>query len=319
MSSPIFIYFLADGEIWVSNDIQKYPPVPQYPDVSPGLPGTIDAIFKISGEVKYQQLGTIVGQILISFNDAVGTELGAAAPYGILAAAGITNASAATTIVPNPPVVIGSFPTTSITGFNPPLATIDNTDAAAAQAAALVAYNYYSSLTFTSLGGSIDLSTSNGSGGNVYTPGNYSFGAALMSTGIVLNGAGTYIFKGSSTINLASGQSIIPTNGATASNVVWLVGSSLTTVANSNFVGTILANTSITLGGGTLVGRALAGVVTSSGAVTIAASTAITLPEATGAANAVGTLQNVGINNAATLVTRYGLTGGNGRNGIEIV
>ena len=42
--------------------------------------------------------------------------------------------------------------------------------------------------------------------------------------------------------------------------------------------GNILANTSITLGGGTLNGRALAGIVTSSGAVTIAAAEVITVP-----------------------------------------
>src|ERR1700676_1840670 len=43
-------------------------------------------------------------------------------------------------------------------------------------------------------------------------------------------------------------------------------------------VGNILANTSITLGGGTLNGRALAGIVTTSGAVTISTATALTVP-----------------------------------------
>jgi hypothetical protein len=198
---------------------------------------------------------------------------GRSSAYAVLAAAGITNTGGS--VISGG--VIGSFPTTSITGFPPGQASIDNTDAAGAITDALVLYNALSALAFTSLGGALDLSTAF-SGSNVVTPGNYSFGAATCSTGLVLNGAGIYIFKGSSTINLASGQSITLTNGATAANVVWLVGSSLTTVATSTFVGNILANTSITLGGGTLTGRAFAGVVTSSGAVSISAATAITAP-----------------------------------------
>lgn len=198
---------------------------------------------------------------------------GRSSAYAVLAAAGITNTGGS--VISGG--VIGSFPTTSITGFPPGQASIDNTDASGALTDALVLYNALSALAFTSLGGALDLSTAF-AGSNVVTPGNYSFGAATCSTGLVLNGAGIYIFKGSSTINLASGQSITLTNGATAANVVWLVGSSLTTVATSTFVGNILANTSITLGGGTLTGRAFAGVVTVSGAVSISAATAITSP-----------------------------------------
>jgi hypothetical protein len=198
---------------------------------------------------------------------------GRSSAYAVLAAAGITNTGSS--VISGG--VIGSFPTASITGFPPGQATIDNADAAGALADALVLYNALSALTFVSLGGALDLSTAF-SGSNVVTPGNYSFGAATCSQGLVLSGAGVYIFKGSSTVNLASGKAITLTNGATAANVYWLVGSSLTTVATSTFVGNILANTSITLGGGTLNGRALAGVVTSSGAVSISAMTAITAP-----------------------------------------
>ena len=201
-------------------------------------------------------------------------QLGIAAKYAILAAAGITNTGA--TVVAAP-AVIGSFPTTTIT-FDGGTATVDNLDAAAAQIAANAAYLHYAGLVFTSLGGALNLSTAF-SGSNIVTPGNYSFGAATCSTGLVLNGAGTYIFKGSSTINLASGQSITFSGGATLANttVIWLVGSSFTSVATSNMVGTILADTSITLGGGTLAGRAFAGCVTSSGAVTIAAANNVTV------------------------------------------
>jgi hypothetical protein len=210
--------------------------------------------------------------------------LGAAGNYALLAYSGVTNTGSSTINGGN----VGSFPTESITGIFqsdggagqiiPPY-IVDNAGAAQARIDGLAAYTAYAALSFTSLGGALDLSTSNGSGGNTYVPGNYSFGAATMSTGIVLNGAGTYIFKGSSTINLASGQSVTFAGNATAANttVIWLVGSSFTSVATSNMVGTILAYTSITLGGGTLVGRALA-VGGGNGAVTIAAAMVITNP-----------------------------------------
>src|SRR5208282_5787328 len=65
-------------------------------------------------------------------------------------------------------------------------------------------------------------------------------------------------------------------NGAQAANVVWVVGSSWTSITPSTTVGNILAVTSITLGGGTLQGRALA-----SAAITLAAAgTVVAAPPA---------------------------------------
>jgi hypothetical protein len=209
--------------------------------------------------------------------------LGAAGKYALLAYSGVTNTGSSTINGGN----VGSFPTASITGIFqsdggagqiiPPY-VIDNAGAAQARIDGLAAYTAYAALSFTSLGGALDLSTAF-TGSNIVVPGNYSFGAATCSAGLVLNGPGVYIFKGSSTINLASGQSVTFSGGATAANttVIWLVGSSFTSVATSNMVGTILAVTSITLGGGTLVGRALA-VGSGNGAVTIAAAMVITNP-----------------------------------------
>jgi hypothetical protein len=62
-------------------------------------------------------------------------------------------------------------------------------------------------------------------------------------------------------------------NGATAANVVFVAGSSFTSVATSTMNGNILAAVSITLGGGVQNGRALA----NTGAVTIAAATNVTV------------------------------------------
>lgn len=209
-------------------------------------------------------------------------QLGSSAAYAILAAAGITNTGSSVITGGN----VGSYPTATITPgawtLTPP-AVIDNTNAQAAQTAALLAYNYYAGLTPT-LSGLSDLSTGgNGSTPATYLPGVYSGSSSLtMPSGIVLDAQGNagavFVFIAGSTINLASGQSVTLINGAQASNVFWIVGSYFTAVATSTMVGTILANTSITLGGGTLNGRAIAGIVTVSGAVTIAAATNITVP-----------------------------------------
>lgn len=218
----------------------------------------------------------------------VQTQLGVAANYELLAAAGISNTGNTVITGGN----IGTFPTPSITGFPPgvvtPPNTIDNTDAAAAQAAALVAYNFYSALPFTSLSASsANLSVlGNGSSASTYTPGNYSAGSSMdIPTSITLDAQGNpnaiFVFKSGSTLTLESGASVLLVNGANAANIVWLVGSSYTSVYNGSssvMNGNILANTSITLGGGILNGRALGGIVTTSGAITIAAAVTATTP-----------------------------------------
>lgn len=213
------------------------------------------------------------------------SQLGVAGAYALLAAAGITNTGGTVITGGN----VGSYPTATITpgGWTlVPPAVVDNADAQAAQAAALVAYNYYSALTFTSLSGSTaNLSVlGNGSSASTYTAGNYSAGSSMdIPTSITLDAQGNpnaiFVFKAGSTITLESNQSVLLINGAQANNVFWIVGSSFTQIGTTGVMnGNILANTSITLDGGTLNGRALAGIVTTSGAITIAAAEAITVP-----------------------------------------
>lgn len=222
-----------------------------------------------------------------SGGSAVTTQLGSAANYEILAAAGITNTGSTVVVGGN----IGTFPTPAIVGFPPGAVTppfaIDNVHAQAAQAAALVAYNFYSGLAFTSLSGSsANLSVlGNGANNHTYTPGNYSAGTSMdIPTDITLDAQGNanalFVFKSGSTLTLESNASVLLINGAQAANVVWIVGSSYTSVFGTVSVmnGNILANTSITLGGGVLNGRALAGIVTTSGAVTLASAVAATVP-----------------------------------------
>lgn len=207
---------------------------------------------------------------------SVTSQLLTAANYALLAAAGITNTGS--TVITNG--VIGSYPTASIT-LGGMTATVDNADAHQAQIDALAAYNYFSGLAFTALA-SGDMATSGVGGGATYNAGNYSGGALDIPTSITLDAQGNanavFIFKAASTTVLHSGASVILANGAQAQNVIWLVGSSFSSVATSTMSGTILADTSITLGGGTLNGRALAGVVTVSGAIVISAANNVNVP-----------------------------------------
>jgi hypothetical protein len=212
------------------------------------------------------------------------------ANYALNAYSGITNTGSTVIAGGN----IGSFPTSTETGFPPgvlsPPAIIDNANSLQARLDALAAYNTFAALSFTSLGAaSVNLSVSgNGSTASTYTPGNYSAGTSMdIPTSITLDAQGNpnavFIFKAGSTVTLESGASVLLINGAAAQNVVWLVGSSFTSIfaGVSVMVGNILAQVSATLGGGVLSGRVLAGLGNSSGAITVSSAEAITVPVAT--------------------------------------
>lgn len=248
-------------------------------EIAAGIPITSGTTYYLPGLV-----------IPPSGGSAVTVRLAAAAAYAILAAAGITNTGS--TVITGG--VIGSFPTTTIIGFNPPPATVDNADAAAAQTAALAAYNFYLGLATTGTVTTADLGTQSGGGAptGTYYAGKYvSASSIAISTPIILdaqgNGNALFVFYSTaSTITQAIAGTITLINGAQAANVIWLVGSSWTTVGPGAVTqGNILANTSITLGGGILNGRALAGIVTSSGAVTIASATSISASTSGGSVN----------------------------------
>jgi len=227
-------------------------------------------------------------------SSSVTTHLGSAANYALLAYSGITNTGNTVITGGN----IGSYPTTSITGFPPGTLTspavIDNAAASAAQTALTAAIIYYQGLTPT-LSGLTNLSTGgNGSTAATYTAGNYFGSTSLtMPTGIILDAQGNsnavFVFVAGSTINLASGQTISLINGAQAANVVFVAGSAFTSVATSTVNGNILAVSGINLGGGTLNGRALV----TTGAVAIAAATAVTVPAGTSIGTEVVSGQNL--------------------------
>jgi ice-binding like protein/exosortase sorting signal-containing protein len=116
----------------------------------------------------------------------------------------------------------------------------------------------------------------------VIPPGCYSSGGAMnvtLSTNVVLNGVGVYIFRPGGALDTGANSNVILANGACASDVFWAPVGATTLGANAaqslapTFVGNILDASGITIGHfANLMGRALAfgGTVTTD-AVTISA------------------------------------------------
>jgi hypothetical protein len=231
--------------------------------------------------------------------------LGTAANFAILGASAVTGSTGGGSTISGGNLGIAPNNSSSVTNFPPSVLVAPGVahyaDAVATQAqvdlaAAIV---YFQGLTPT-LSGLGNLSVGgNGSTAATYTAGNY-FGASSLDipTSITLDAQGNpnavFVFVAGSTITLESGASVILANGALASNVYWVNGSSFTSVDGgvSAMVGTIMAHTSITLGGGTLSGRALANV----GAVTLSTTEVITVPP-------TGVTPGVGYTNAVTFAS----------------
>ena len=144
-------------------------------------------------------------------------------------------------------------------------------NAAAAQAGAAAAQLFLDGLTASPLP-SVDL------GGRTIMPGVYQGGTIELGGTVTLDGGGdpnaVFVFKAASTLVTATASRVVLVNGAQACNVYWQVGSSATFGTATQFVGTVIANVSITATTGvTLVGRLIA----RSGAVTLDTNT-ITVP-----------------------------------------
>ena len=236
--------------------------------------------------------------------------LGSAASFAVLGGQTVTN-TGPTTIFGD----LGVSPGTAVTGFPPGIVTGGATHAAdavalQAQGDTTTAYNALVAQACTADITGQDLV------GQTLTPGVYCSTSSAQLTGTLTldaqgNGAAVFIFKMVSTLTTGSSSSVRVINGGTGCNVFWQVGSSATIGTTTQFVGNILALTSIALQtGATIVpGRALArnGEVTmDTNNVTIlgcpgapAGSTATpaagtTTPAAPTATPAVGGLPNTG-------------------------
>jgi hypothetical protein len=195
--------------------------------------------------------------------------IGGASSFAVLAGSTVTNTGAS--IIGGD---VGVSPGTSLTGFGPPamesgvLHSADFVSAGGQTALAIAFANAMASPGAVTL--TADL------GGQTLTPGVYSVASSLAITGtLVLDAQGNpdavWIFQIGSTLTTAVNNSdVLLLNGAQAQNVFWAVGSSATLNGGTNFVGTIMAQASITVGAGVNVnGRLLA----MSGAVTLDADT----------------------------------------------
>jgi type VI secretion system secreted protein VgrG len=180
--------------------------------------------------------------------------------YGVLGASTVTN-SGPTTVNGN----LGLSPGTALTGFPPGSITgvynIANSAAATAQSDLTTAYN--DAATANRNGGPV-ITKAGDLGGQTLAPGLY-VSTSSLSIGVgetlTLNGPanGVWVFQMASTLLADVSSRVVLTGGAQAANVFWQVGSSATLNASSIFVGTILAQASVSLGtGAALNGRALA-------------------------------------------------------------
>lgn len=207
---------------------------------------------------------------------ATSVNLGTASGFAVLAGSGITVAGAvnSTSITGD----IGTYATTTITGLgNVVLNGTNHAGDAITQGAKLDLVTAYNDAA----GRAYDVTYADGHVlAGTLNPGVYNgVGQLFVSGALTLDALGdpnaVWIFQAASTLISASSSSIVLTGGAQASNVFWQVGSSATLGTSTDFSGTILALTSITLDtSATLNGRALA----RNGAVTLDNNT-ISVPE----------------------------------------
>ena len=213
---------------------------------------------------------------------ATAPSLGTAQSFAILGGSTVTN-TGPTVITGN----LGVSPGTAVTGFPPGTVvggTIHAADAVAAgaQADTTTAYN---DLASEACGRSSPPNPTE-LAGQTLVPGVYCFTTSASLNGtLTLNAEGNpnavWVFKIGSTLTTGSAASVVLINGAQNCNVFWQVGSSATLGTGTNFVGNILALTSITLTTDAIVsGRALAqnGAVTLDSNQVAVSSCSVTVP-----------------------------------------
>ncbi len=190
--------------------------------------------------------------------DASAIDLGTAGPFVVLGGSSVTNVG--------PSVLngdLGVSPGTSLVGFGLPAVVngaTHNNDAVAGQAKSdlVTAYNVAAGQPVTA-----DL-TGQDLGGLSLTAGAYNYSTSAQLTGqLTLDAQGDpnaqFVFMIGSTLTTASASSVRMINGASPCNVYWQVGSSATLGSTTDFQGSVLALTSITMNNdATAQGRMLA-------------------------------------------------------------
>ncbi len=185
-------------------------------------------------------------------------DLGTAADFAILAGSGVTNAGA-TSITGD----VGSSPTATTAGFG--TVTLDGTnhggDPVTVLAKGDLALAYQDALgrePNTIYPAIFELNGLTLESGVYYEPSSFSLNGTLILDGLNDSSA-VWIFQMGSTFTMGANSKVLLVNGALAANVFWQVGSSATLGADAEFAGTMMAQTSISLGSGASVeGRLLA-------------------------------------------------------------
>jgi hypothetical protein len=229
-----------------------------------------------AGSVNFWASRQIAASGALQAAAATAPSLGAAERFAVLGASTVTSTGAS--------VITGDLgvsPGSAVTGFPPgrfASGAIHSADAIAlaAQNAVTTAYDSLVGQPCTR-----DL-TGQDLGGQTLPAGVYCFSSAAQLTGRLTldaqgNAQAAFIFKMGSMLTTASASSVVLTNGGSAGNVFWQVGSSATLGTATSFAGNILALTSITVTtGATVTGRTLA----RNGAVTLDTNsvTAISAP-----------------------------------------
>ena len=218
-----------------------------------GRPLGIWAGTKSLHKLRYATISLIVAALFVALvGDAMAQTaptptLGTAESFGVLGGSTVTNSGP--TIVNGD---LGVWPGTAVTGFLPgivvPPGAIHAGDAAALQAQDDV------TIAYVDLAGracDTDL-TGTDLGGLTLTSGVYCFSSSAQLTGVLTldtqgNPDAVFIFQIGSTLTTASNSSVVFVSGEPSCNVFWQVGSSATLGTNTEFVGNIVALTSITL------------------------------------------------------------------------
>ena len=226
-------------------------------------------------------MSLVIAAAIFLQHDAMATpttvDLGSASDFAVLAGSGITIAGAVntTTITGD----IGTYPTPAITGLGN--VVLNGANQTADTSLMLSAKNDLTSAFNTAAGAPVTTyyPAISDLGGLTLMAGVYNDPTSFGLTGtLTLDAQGNpnaiFIIQAGSTLITASSSSVVLINGAQACHVFWVVGSSATLGTDTDFMGNILADQSITLTtGATVVGQLLA----ENGAVTLDDNT-ITVP-----------------------------------------
>jgi hypothetical protein len=209
--------------------------------------------------------------------------LGTADSFAVLAGAGITNVNA--TLITGD---IGTFPTTSVSGESDIVLTGSKRDATVTAGAKNDLTTAYNNAAGQPSGATISADLANPAA--TLSPGVYTASSSMGLTGALTLDAGgnadaVFVFQAGTSLTTGPGSRVLLIGGAKACNVFWQVGSSAVLDTDTVFVGTILADQSITLNSrASVTGRVLA----RSGAVTMD-NNVITRPACAGSTSPVAT------------------------------